>query len=77
MAKKKQMDFEMSVIEEKTPVTELKIEAGKMYINAKDIWAINTQQVPNTAMVYCRNEIFKVPFSHLVIFDNGSEVTSE
>jgi hypothetical protein len=51
---------------------ELDLEAGKLYLNGKDVWAINTD-MGEWVQVHIREQIFKVRLSNLVIFDNGNE----
>jgi hypothetical protein len=59
-----------------TAVTDLKIEMGKVYLNAKDIWALD--HTGPWVQVHIRGAIFKVDPAKLVIFDNGNEeVVSE
>ena len=47
--------------------TEIKIDAGKLYLRTSDVWAINTL-TPGYIQVYAKDQIFKVKDGELGLY---------
>jgi hypothetical protein len=73
MAKPKK---QIEALATKASPAEIDVETGKLYLNGRDVWAINTD-MGDWAQVHIRDQVFKVRLPNLVIFDNGSEAVNE